>query len=138
MGIIFPTFVLFLSVIDAFTTWYVVTNGIGYETNAAIAWATNNVEFYLLKVIITALMLYGIASFCNGYEKLRMVSFTSIAFKFLDSYGKNLSMKIHPRNPLYLVISFSLRNSSFVLIPHSVQLHSTRVYPLSLPALSNL
>lgn len=79
MGIIFPTFVLFLSVIDAFTTWYVVTNGIGYETNAAIAWATNNVEFYLLKVIITALMLYGIASFCNGYEKLRMVSFTSIA-----------------------------------------------------------
>lgn len=79
MGIIFPTFVLFLSVIDALTTWYVVTIGIGYETNAAIAWATNNVEFYLLKVIITALMLYGIASFCNGYEKLRMVSFTSIA-----------------------------------------------------------
>jgi hypothetical protein len=79
LNVVFFTLALLLSVADAVTTWHVVSSGVGYETNVAIAWAAKNVEFYFLKVIITAMMLYGIASICNGYERLKIVSFISIA-----------------------------------------------------------
>ncbi len=128
MGIIFPTFVLFLSVIDAFTTRYVVTNGIGYETNAAIAWATNNVEFYLLKVIITALMLYGIASFCDGYEKLRMVSFTSIAIFYSMIVLNNVMVIVTGIDlNLNLTKNFILFGAIFVL--SNFWILTVRIYP---------
>ncbi len=73
-----PTIILILCTLDILTTYHVLVNSIGYESNVLISSLVVSSYFYFAKFIATILIVLGIAIFCRKDIKLKLASYLSI------------------------------------------------------------
>jgi len=112
--------IIILCTLDIASTKYVITNSIGYESNYLIA-PLISTPFFILKLLLTILVVFGIRKLCKKEEKLEITSYITITLFYTIVVLNNLIV-------IFANIDFNLNTQKLFIIFFLLYMLST---PLS-------
>lgn len=90
-GLLFYFLIITLCILDIFSTEYVLREGIGFESNRLIATFIST-PFFIFKLLMTTLMLFGIRKLCKTHRRLETTSYITITMFYTIIVLNNLAV----------------------------------------------